>query len=207
MNNNQYINKNQQESKYQYQQNEHNNDISLQYQQNNQQQISIQQNNFDDIEQNKLYPHSIVWTALPCITCMCPCIGHTGIADQEGIIYDFAGPYYIGKGNLAFGQPLKYVKLDKNKMDSQNYDNSVMEANQSYVKQVHNLCFNNCHSHVARALNNMKYNNKSDWTMVSVCMFVFFCGKFVDFKSVLKVYIPFFIFLILIGLIIYFIAR
>lgn len=28
---------------------------------------------------NSLYPYSIIWTALPCITFLIPSIGHTGI--------------------------------------------------------------------------------------------------------------------------------
>ena len=34
---------------------------------------------------------------------------HSGIADSEGVIYDFAGPYHIGKGNMAFGNPTRYA--------------------------------------------------------------------------------------------------
>ena len=49
-----------------------------------------------DIEHNK-YPYSIVWTALPCITCCLPCIGHTGICQSDGTINDFVGGKYIHK--------------------------------------------------------------------------------------------------------------
>lgn len=39
---------------------------------------------FDDDEivtQNKMYPYSIVWTALPLISWILPFIGHTGICE------------------------------------------------------------------------------------------------------------------------------
>lgn len=41
------------------------------------------------------YPHSIVWTPIPLITWLFPFIGHMGIARTDGIIRDFAGPYYV----------------------------------------------------------------------------------------------------------------
>ena len=46
------------------------------------------------------YPYCIVWSPLPPITWLIPFIGHTGIADSNGVIYDFAGPYTINKGNM-----------------------------------------------------------------------------------------------------------
>jgi len=41
---------------------------------------------------NDRYPFCIVWTPLPGITTLLPFIGHMGIADSRGVIYDFAGP-------------------------------------------------------------------------------------------------------------------
>ena len=58
------------------------------------------------------YPHSIVWTPIPCLTWLFPFIGHMGIATTEGVIRDFAGPYYVSQDNMAFGAPTKYWTLD-----------------------------------------------------------------------------------------------
>jgi hypothetical protein len=41
------------------------------------------------------YPHCIVWTPIPLITWLFPFIGHMGIARTDGVIRDFAGPYYV----------------------------------------------------------------------------------------------------------------
>ena len=41
------------------------------------------------------YPHCLVWTPIPVITWLFPFIGHMGIARTDGIIRDFAGPYYV----------------------------------------------------------------------------------------------------------------
>ena len=83
------------------------------------------------------YPYCIVWSPLPPITWIFPFIGHTGIADSKGIcnlsltrkgrvlgtiiptsqisfdtaagiIFDFAGPYTINRGNFAFGKILEF---------------------------------------------------------------------------------------------------
>jgi hypothetical protein len=41
------------------------------------------------------YPHCIVWTPIPVLTWLFPFIGHMGIARNDGVIRDFAGPYYV----------------------------------------------------------------------------------------------------------------
>jgi hypothetical protein len=41
------------------------------------------------------YPHCIVWTPIPVLTWLFPFIGHMGIARTDGVIRDFAGPYYV----------------------------------------------------------------------------------------------------------------
>ena len=43
------------------------------------------------------FPLCITWTILPCITWFLPFIGHTGICDTTGVIYDFAGPYFVSE--------------------------------------------------------------------------------------------------------------
>jgi len=57
------------------------------------------------------FPNCIVWSPLGPITWLFPFIGHTGICDSEGIIWDFAGPYTIGKDRMAFGDPTRYVNI------------------------------------------------------------------------------------------------
>lgn len=43
----------------------------------------------------------------------------------------------------------------------------------------HNLCLDNCHSHVALALNLMRYDNSASWNMVNLCVRSFIHGKHV----------------------------
>jgi hypothetical protein len=47
------------------------------------------------------YPFSIVWTPIPLLTWLFPFIGHMGIADSNGVIRDFAGPYHVSVSRTA----------------------------------------------------------------------------------------------------------
>ena len=61
---------------------------------------------------NNRFPCCIVWTPLPIVSWLLPFIGHTGICDAEGVIYDFAGDYTVSRDDFAFGKVHKYFKLD-----------------------------------------------------------------------------------------------
>ena len=63
----------------------------------------------------------------------------------------------------------------------------------------------NCHSHVAMALNLMEYKGRTDWNMVNLCFLMLFRGRFVDFASFLKTWGPL-LFVITIILIIVFVV-
>ena len=112
------------------------------------------------------FPYCIVWTPLPLITWFLPFIGHTGIAMSDGIIHDFAGPYTVTVDDLAFGETHKYVQLEIE--EPVEFDGSILKADKIYEGMMHNICCNNCHSHVARALNKYQYRGKSDYTMINV---------------------------------------
>lgn len=91
------------------------------------------------------FPFAIVWTPLPLLTWILPFIGHLGIADSRGVIYDFAGPYTIGEDNLAFGKPVRYITLDPAKAHGEGrsgaaaFDLAVARGCRDYSKRMHNL--------------------------------------------------------------------
>ena len=60
---------------------------------------------------NNLFPHAVVWGPLGPLTCCCPCVGHMGIADSQGRIHDFAGPYRIGVDDFMVGCVLRYYTV------------------------------------------------------------------------------------------------
>ena len=130
---------------------------------------------------------------MPCITWLLPFIGHTGIATTDGKINDFDGPYHISVDNFAFGRTLKYVVCEVEEERYAEWDECVDEANKEYRGRNHQLCCDNCHSHVARALNNYRYMGRENWTMVSVWWLLITSGKYVSCGAVLKTYLPFLI--------------
>ncbi|CAF1029987.1 unnamed protein product [Adineta steineri] len=147
------------------------------------------------------YPHCIVWTPIPVLTWLFPFVGHMGIARTDGVIRDFAGPYYVSEDDMAFGLPTRYLQLDLTRVSTTSnsnnvrtiYDKSVEQASDEYKKRMHNLCCDNCHSHVAMALNTMGYDRKYTYNMVSLACWMFFCGKFVSIAGFLRSWIPFLI--------------
>lgn len=144
------------------------------------------------------YPYCIVWTHLPLISWILPFIGHTGICDSNGKIYDFAGSQYIGEDELSFGNPMKYVKFKP----CQNWDLGIEEANNKYVDEEHDLISNNCHSHVAYALNKMKYDNKQNYNMIKIWWYCLIYSRYVSWSDIIKNYIGLIIIAIAVTLII-----
>ena len=140
------------------------------------------------------YPASIVWTPIPCLTWLFPFIGHMGIATSEGVIRDFAGPYYVSEDCMAFGAPTKYWPLDPELGGgAASYDRAVAEASEIYKGRMHNLCCDNCHSHVARALNIMGYQDSTRWNMVTLAILMLVHGKYVSCWAFVKTWLPFLI--------------
>ncbi|XP_064610518.1 transmembrane protein 222-like [Liolophura sinensis] len=141
------------------------------------------------------YPHSIVWTPIPCLTWLFPIIGHMGIAMTSGVIRDFAGPYYVSEDCMAFGRPTKYWQLDMSQVKGgkDSWDRAVADASEEYKHRMHNLCCDNCHSHVAMALNLMHYSDSSTWNMVKLCFLMLIHGKYVSACGFIKTWLPFFI--------------
>lgn len=147
-----------------------------------------------DISKNR-FPYCIVWTPLPLISACFPFIGHTGVCTSEGIIHDFSGSYSITVDDMAFGNPTKYVELEIN--DKKKWDENVKAADDQYKEESHNLFCNNCHSHVAMALNEANYQG-GKWNMVSIAWLLVKQGKYTGFSGLFKTYIGFFIIILIV---------
>uniref|UniRef100_A0A8C2XJD5 Transmembrane protein 222a n=1 Tax=Cyclopterus lumpus TaxID=8103 RepID=A0A8C2XJD5_CYCLU len=131
---------------------------------------------------NSRYPYCIVWTPIPILSWVLPFIGHMGICTSSGIIRDFAGSYFVSEDNMGFGRPTKYWKLDVDKVcgnGAATWDKAVHDASEEYKCRPHNLCLDNCHSHVAMALNLMHYDNSTSWNMGNLCALSLARGKHV----------------------------
>ena len=113
-------------------------------------------------------------------------VGHTGICSSAGVIYDFAGPYTINEDRMAFGRPTRFWPIPHDDISDVVWDAAVNDAATEYRKRMHNICCDNCHSHVAMALNLM-HGSGSRWNMGTIGLACFFRGQFVDRSGVWKV--------------------
>ena len=59
----------------------------------------------------------------------------------------------------------------------------------------------NCHSHVAYALNEMGYSGYRNWNMIILCFWILFAGKWVSVGAFLKSWLPF---CIIVGIVLFF---
>ncbi len=138
------------------------------------------------------FSYCVLWSPLWPITLLFPFIGHTGIADSNGIANDFQGSYYVGTdGHMAFGSPTRYWKVNIGDLSADRWDEALQEANQIYNGRIHNICCDNCHSHVCCALNRMNLKEYGKWNMVKLCFMLFFKAKFLSVGALLCQFLPF----------------
>ncbi|XP_050741166.1 transmembrane protein 222 isoform X1 [Drosophila biarmipes] len=147
-------------------------------------------------EKDQRFPYCIVWTPIPVLTWLLPMIGHMGICTSTGVIRDFAGPYFVSEDNMAFGRPTRYLRLHPKYVEGGSYawDEAVSKASVLYGTRMHNIFCDNCHSHVATALINMRYKDSTGWNMVILSMWLFVCGRYVGIGGFIKSWLPFAIF-------------
>ncbi|KAL7456675.1 hypothetical protein ACHAWC_008165 [Mediolabrus comicus] len=139
---------------------------------------------------------SIVWSPLPPITWLIPFIGHMGITTSRGVACDFQGPYSVGdRGRMAFGKATRALQLDISSLPggADDWDKAILESNAEYRTRMHNICCDNCHSHVAYALNIMELRAYGirNWDMVKLCFLIFFKGRFLSFGGFMAQFLPF----------------
>ena len=151
------------------------------------------------------FSYCVVWSPLWPITLLFPFIGHTGIADSHGIANDFQGSYYVGTdGYMAFGPATRYWKVPIHPdVTAEQWDEAIHEANRIYNGRIHNICCDNCHSHVCCALNQLQLDKKSyyygKWNMIKLCFVMFFQAKFVSVGAMLCQFLPFTILITLVA--------
>eukprot|EP00929_Paragymnodinium_shiwhaense_P051558 TRINITY_DN25928_c0_g1_i2.p2 TRINITY_DN25928_c0_g1~~TRINITY_DN25928_c0_g1_i2.p2 ORF type:complete len:136 (+),score=22.17 TRINITY_DN25928_c0_g1_i2:279-686(+) len=121
-----------------------------------------------------------------------PVIGHMGVAGPDGQIYDFSGaPFGNGRGKMMVGSVVRYIQLRPGAARKAPLGTAIRESNDIYKDRCHNIVMDNCHSHVAVALEIAGYQGISRWNMVMLAIWMFVSGKYVDTASVLKHWLPF----------------
>ncbi|KAF4315382.1 hypothetical protein BBO99_00009418, partial [Phytophthora kernoviae] len=111
------------------------------------------------------------------------------------------GPYTIGRDDFAFGAATRYLQCKVEPEDVANWDEAVASGCKIYESRMHNLCCDNCHSHVAVCLEHFQYASRRRWNMVYLCFWMFFRGKYVSVAGFLKSWLPFAFMLALIAIV------
>merc|ERR1712232_563463 len=115
-----------------------------------------------------------------------------GMAGSDGQIFDFSGaPFGNGSGEMMVGDVVRYVRLTPTLCRRRRLDEAVEEANGIYSERMHNIFCDNCHSHVAVALEHAEYRGIGRWNMVMLAIWVFFAGKYVNVCAFIKHWLPF----------------
>lgn len=157
-----------------------------------------------DYELDK-YPYSIVWTPLPFVTWFIPILGHTGIANSKGIIYDFSDDFNVSVDNFSFGSPTKFFQFHPYSIPNgaQAWDKAIQETSDYYNRTRHSLFFNNCHQYIAGVLNKVKYENRTDWHQIEVWADITFYSSYTGFLGFIRQWWPFTV--IVVAIIVFFI--
>lgn len=168
------------------------------------------------------FPHCIVWTPLPVLSWLAPYVGHMGICREDGVILDFAGPYFVNVDNFAFGATARYVQLRKMQCsfssqltdemcatrpnDAQDnaalsWDDALRSSMQQFQHTSYSLFTCNCHSFVANSLNKLAYRGMGNWNVIKAVFLVLFQGRWVNKGAIVRSFAPF---VVVMGLGLYF---
>ncbi|XP_073041316.1 protein RTE1-HOMOLOG [Primulina eburnea] len=183
--------------------------------------LMIEENPGDSMQidpKSSRYPCCIVWSPLPVLSCLFPCIGHIGICREDGVILDFAGPNFVCVDNFTFGSPTRYIQLNKEQCftfinssghDSEDeskenggssdiltWDDALRKSTQEYQHHSYNLLTCNCHSFVANCLNRLMFQ-AGGWNVVNLAVLIFLKGQWVSKTAIMRTYLPF---LLVVGL-------
>jgi len=149
-------------------------------------------------EQQQKYPLFIVWCAIPILSDIFPFVGHVGITNSDGWIYDFIGDGTIhqsASNNLSFNRVMRVIPL--NSINCKHpIDESLRRVMMHYTRtnERYNLFGQNCHDFVGIVLNLSEYEGKDDWNLVDVALLVWGMrgngGSFVDPNAAYRTFGP-----------------
>lgn len=90
------------------------------------------------------------------------------------------------------GPPRRVWKLDPTLVvgGAKAFDDAVGVAARVYENRMHNIVFDNCHSHVARTLNEIRYQGRDDWNMLRVWAALWMHGKWTSTTVAIRTLLP-----------------
>lgn len=158
------------------------------------------------VPERNLYPFSIVWGPLPCLTWCFPCVGHMGIGDSQGVVHDFAGPYTVNTDRFMVGPVTRYYQLGSAEMaklgargdPAKVWDAAIEEGDTEYRGLMHNLICQNCHHHSAQCTSNAGI--RLNWFQAVAK--VLLCGRWANPKLAVCTLAPFVVIVLLVVLLV-----
>lgn len=136
------------------------------------------------------YPHCIVWTPIHVLTWILPFVGHMGICDENGEIFEFMGMGVTCGNGLSFGPVTRYIQLPLKGVKKQTWNEGLRRGCQMSHGRIHGGFFNNCHTFAADSLNTMKYKNFSCWNQFILIPWVFIFGRYTSWKLFIYHWVP-----------------
>ncbi|CAN1146320.1 Protein REVERSION-TO-ETHYLENE SENSITIVITY1 [Linum perenne] len=142
-------------------------------------------------------------------------MGHVGICREDGAILDFSGSNLVTVDNFSYGAAARYLQLDRNQAcfahsawnraghtckhgfmhteygTSITWDDALHASTRFYETKTYNIFTCSCHSFVANFLNRVCYGGSMNWTMLNVATLVMLKGHWIDWKSVVRSFLPF----------------
>lgn len=158
------------------------------------------------------FPRCIVWTPLPIVSWLAPFVGHVGMCREDGVILDFAGPYFVNVDNFAFGATARYLQLSRQQCclpahpsdhtcasglnhtqlgTAMSWDDGIRSTMQLFQHMAYNLFTCNCHSFVASCLNKLAYQGSINWNIITVVFLILFKGRWVSKAAIARSFAPF----------------
>jgi transmembrane protein 222 len=139
-----------------------------------------------------------------------PFIGHMGICTSDGVIHDFAGPFFVSVDNFAFGHTTKRWKVSQDIAESQleglTWDNAIQSSKDQFEHEMYNLCCHNCHSFVASCLSRMGFKGRLQYSALRTWALFTWHSTYVSFPRFVETYLPSIILYSIIALILYFVS-
>lgn len=142
--------------------------------------------------ENDRYPYCIVWTPCIPITWMLPLVGHLGVGDSQGQVYEFMSGG-VRRG-LSGGPVCRYVQLPGYYCLYCDWDEGLRRACATFNGRTNFRIFQNSHSFVADALNHMGYGSIWVWNQFFLMFLIFFGGRYTTVGRGMQCIFPFLLF-------------
>ena len=140
----------------------------------------------------------VVWTQMPLLTWIFPALGHVGVCDSRGVVYDFQGTFFVGRGDMLFGLPRQRWRLD---VSGDQMDSAIREVSREFGSVGYNILCSNCHLFVASVLDRLNVKTPcgccAKWTKgatAKVAWAMVIKGRSLSVPDFLLTWVPFLLF-------------